>query len=800
MKATIEWLSDFVEIDCEIHKLADLMTMSGFEVEAVERLGEGLEKIIVGEIMEVSPHPTVKGLTVSKVAAGSSTVTIVSSAPNISVGLKGPLALPGTRLPGGIEVGKRAFEGVESVGVLLAEDEIGLTADHSGIMVLPAASKTGRPITEAMNLVDWLLDVGVTPNRADCLSIIGLAREIAALTNVPLKKREITVVEEGPDINTLTSVQVIDKDLCPRYTARIVQNIAIKQSPFWMRLRLKRLDLRDISNAVDITNYVMLEYGQPMHAFDYELLAENRIVVKRAAEGERFYTLDAVERTLDKDVLMICDGEKTVGIGGVMGGANSEIQDDTKNVLLEAAFFHPPSIRRTAKKLNLPSEAAFRFERGVDPVGVVEANNRAAELMRELAGGVIARGMIDIVGEIPRARPLTIRTARTKKIMGFEVTTDETKDYLKRLQIEVTGETTDSVTAVPPPYRMDLEREIDLIEEVGRLKGFELIPETLPEIGMEFTEKSPIRTLTQRVSDVMLSAGFNEVITYSFIAADSFDRLGLPEGDARRTAIVLKNPMNEDMAVMRTELIPSILKTCVTNINYLNYDVRIFEIARVFRTNEKGLPREEEHLCALISGKRHPKQWGMPAVDVDFYDIKGIWETIVDKLGLLEIEYTDNGGYPYLDAEQSCAIVSGKTPIGCIGKVDPETMKRFDLGRDAYVLEANLSALLGCAAREIAFKPISRFPSVQRDISMMVGGDVKSGEIVETISAAGDALIRDVTIFDMYQGKQIQQDKKSLALTVRYQSEERTLTDDEVNVVHGRVIDALKKRLDVQIR
>ena len=800
MKATIEWLSDFIDIDLDVHKLADLMTMSGLEVEATQRLGEGLEKILVGEILEVKAHPKEEGLTVSKVAAGGSAVTIVSSAPNIRIGLKTPLALPGVRLPGGIEVDTRTFQGVESVGVLLAEDEMGLTSDHSGVMELPETSRVGKPLTEALNLTDWLLDIGVTPNRADCLSIIGLAREISALTNVPLKKREIKVIEEGPDIHTLTSVQVIDKELCPRYTARVVQGINIKKSPFWMRLRLKRLDLRDISNVVDITNYIMLEYGQPMHAFDYHLLSENRIVVKRAAKGETFFTLDAIERTLDEDVLMICDGQKPVGIGGVMGGANSEIQDDTSSVVLEAAYFHPPSIRRTSRKLGLSTEAAFRFERGVDPVGVVDAANRAAELMRELAGGVIARGMIDVVGGIPLPKPLTIRSSRAKKVMGFDVTTAEIKGFLQRLQLEVQGEGGDSVTVLPPTFRMDLEREIDLIEEVARLKGFEHIPETLPRIGMDYWERSPIRTLTERVSEVMLSCGLSETITYSFIGADSFDKLGLARDDPRRTAIVLKNPMSEDMGVMRTTLIPSMIKTCVTNINYLNYDVRIFEIARVFTPGPKGLPREDEYLCALISGRRYPRQWGMPVVEVDFYDVKGIWETIVDKLGLLEIEYVENADYPYLDGEQSCMIVSGTRPIGCIGKIDRDVMNYFDLGRDAYVLEVNLSELLNCAVREVTFRPVSRFPSILRDISLVVDRAVKSRQIVEVISGAKDTLIKGVTIFDMYQGKQIQEDKKSLALTVRYQSEDRTLTDDEVNEMHSRVIDILKERLGVQIR
>ncbi len=385
-------------------------------------------------------------------------------------------------------------------------------------------------------------------------------------------------------------------------------------------------------------------------------------------------------------------------------------------------------------------------------------------------------------------------------IMGFDITTAQIKGFLQRLQLEVKDETADSVTVLPPPFRMDLEREIDLIEEVARLKGFEHIPETLPRIGMDYWERSPIRTLTEQVSEVMLSHGLSETITYSFIGGDSFDKLGLAGDDPRRKAILLKNPMSEDMSVMRTILIPSMIKTCVTNINYLNYDVRLFEIARVYVPGEKGLPREDEHLCALISGKRYQRQWGLPAVDVDFYDIKGIWETVVDKLGLLEIEYIENADYPYLDGEQSCTIVSRSTPIGSMGRIDREVMKSFDLGRDAYVLEVNLSGLLDCAVRQVAFKAVSRFPSVLRDISLVVDRAVKSREIVEAISGAGDTLIKGVTIFDMYQGKQIQEDKKSLALTVRYQSEDRTLTDDEVNNMHGRVIDVLKERLGVQIR
>ena len=455
MKATLNWLRDFVDIEMDVYKLADLLTMSGLEVEEVMKLGEGLGKVVVGEIIEVNPHPDDEKLFVATVYDGSDKLKIVSAAPNTNVGLKTALAHSGLTLPNGMKIDKRKFKGVKSLGVLLAEDELGLTHDHTGLIVLPKDASPGRPITEVLDIEDYLLDIGISPNRADCLSILGLARDISAITDVPLRPPKLKVVEKGPDIGGLTSVDVIDKDLCPRYSARVIQDIKIRQAPLWMRMRLCSLDVRDINNIVDITNYVMLEYGQPLHAFDYNLLYENRIVVRRAKVGEKFFTLDAIERNLNPDVLMICDGEKSIGIGGVMGGANSEIQDDTETVLLESAHFYPPSIYKTSRTLGLPTEAAFRFERGVDPGGTVAAADRAASLMAEMADGIIAKGVIDVKGDIPVRPTIKIRTERTKKIVGFEVTTKEIEKCLKRLLIEIVDKKDDSVSAKPPSYRLD---------------------------------------------------------------------------------------------------------------------------------------------------------------------------------------------------------------------------------------------------------------------------------------------------------------------------------------------------------
>ena len=797
MKTTLQWLREFVDIDMDVGPFADLLTMSGLEVEGVVRLGEGLDNIIVGEIVETGQHPKLSTLSVAKVHTGSQNVEIVSSAPNVTVGLKTALALPGTRLPGGMTVEKRKFKGVESVGVLLAEDELGITQDHSGLIELPDSAQPGQAIDSVLDVSDYLFDIAITPNRADCLSIIGIARDISAILDTPLHIPKITLPETGDDITSLTSVVVIDKDLCPRYAARVIQNISIKKSPLWMRMRLSALGVRDISNIVDISNYVMLEYGQPLHAFDYHLLEENRIVVKRAKQGDTFYTLDAIERTLTDDILMICDGNRYVAIGGIMGGANSEIQDDTDTVLLESAFFHPPSIHRSARYLGLMTEAAYRFERGVDPGGQVTAVDRATQLMVELAEGKAAKGVIDETGPVPVRPTIHLRPERVRKIIGVDVTTEEVADFMTRLSMDVKKKKDGTFDVTPPSYRLDLDREIDLIEEVARIKGYDKIPETLPEIAMGHEDRTEHEKLQGRVFDVMISEGFSEIITYSFIERDTFERLGIKNG----SSVELKNPMSEDMAVMRTTMIPGMVKAAVGNMNHLNTDLKLFEIARVYipRKKEK-LPDEPYMLSALISGDRFPRQWGREVEPMDFFDLKGTWETLIEKIGILDVSYDDASSISYLDSVESCVIKIGGNTVGVMGKLAEGVAERYDLNRTVYVLEVNLTALELVEKELISYTHIPRYPPVLRDIALVVAENVRSRDIVETVRGATGDIGRDITVFDVYTGKQIEAGKKSLALSVTYQSDERTLTDEEVNDVHGKVIDMLEKTLSVQIR
>jgi len=796
MKTTLEWLREFVDIDMDVEPFSDLLTMSGLEVEEVVRLGEGLEKIIVGEIIEVSAHPESDTLSVAKVSAGSQTVEIVSSAPNVTVGLKTALALPGTRLPGGITVEKRKFKGVESTGVLLAEDELGITQDHSGLIELPKSAKAGRPIDEILEVSDYLFDISITPNRADCLSVIGIARDVAAILKKPLTIPKIKLPEEGDDITSLTSIEVIDKDLCPRYAARIIQGITIKQSPLWMKIRLNALGVRDINNIVDISNYVMLESGQPLHAFDYHLLEENRIVVKRAKQGDTFFTLDAVERKLTDDILMICDGKRYVAIGGIMGGANSEIQDDTDTVLLESAFFHPPSIHRSARYLGLMTEAAYRMERGVDPGGQVSAVDRATQLMVELADAKAAKGVIDVIGPIPVRPTIHLRLERARKIIGFDVTGEEIADIMTRLSMDVKKKK-GALEVTPPSYRLDLDREIDLIEEVARIKGYDEIPGTLPEISMGYEDRTDHEKLMRLAFDVMISEGFSEIITYSFIERDTFERLGIKNG----SAVELANPMSEEMAIMRTTLIPGVIKAAVGNMNHLNTDLKLFEIARAYipRKDEK-LPEEPYILSALISGDRFPRQWGQDVRPVDFFDLKGVWETLIKRIGISDVTYEGGDGISYLDSVESCVIKAGGSIVGVLGRLDEIVAERYDLSRTVYVMEVNLTALERMEKEVVTYTPIPRYPPVLRDIALVVAEGVKSRDIVETVRNTTGDIGRSITVFDVYTGKQIETGKKSLALSVTYQSDERTLTDEEVNDVHGKVIDVLEKTLSVQIR
>ncbi|HSR11906.1 MAG TPA: phenylalanine--tRNA ligase subunit beta, partial [Thermodesulfobacteriota bacterium] len=600
MKLSYEWLKDYVDVSLPASELADVLTHSGLEVEAVTEWKPEFRGVIVARLESFERLPSSDHLSLCRVSDGSRLYSVVCGAPNVRSGELVALAVEGAVLPGGERIGKTSFQGISSEGMLCSEKELGLSEEASGIMFLGNSARPGSTLQEAMPLQDWILDVNITPNRSDCLCVIGLAREVAALTGRRLRLPEPRLEEAGETAETLTSVQIDRPDLCPRYAAKLILGIRIAASPFWMRRRLEALGVRAISNIVDVTNYVMLEMGQPLHAFDFERLEEKRIVVRTAAPGATFTTLDGTARRLPRESLMICDGKKPVALAGIMGGLNSEVEPDTGNILLESAYFDPMGIRRTSKQLGLATEASIRFERGIDPNGCLRAAERASGLMRDLAGGAIARGAVDNYARRIHPVRIPLRVPRVNQILGTELSGAEIRRYLESLDIPIEQEGADRITAVPGTYRVDLTREIDLVEEVARLHGFNRIPATLPSGTVAPRKKTELEEASWKARELLVGFGFREAINYSFMSTRMIRALRIPDDDRRARPLPIQNPLSEEQAVMRTTLIPGLLQAAKLNFNRQNLDLKLFELGRVFfpRAGEE-LPLEVENLAGL---------------------------------------------------------------------------------------------------------------------------------------------------------------------------------------------------------
>jgi phenylalanyl-tRNA synthetase beta chain len=613
MKFTINWLREYIDIDLGPKEIADHLTMLGLEVDACLPCYPDLTGVVVARIVAVSPHPNADKLVLCDVDLGQERKRVVCGAPNARVGLITALALPGAVLPGGFTIKTAKIRGEESCGMLCSAQELGLAEGQAGIMELPADLTPGQNLSQAMGLVDTMIEVDLTPNRPDCASVLGIAREMGGV----IGKRIMPPVKAVPVLageNLPFSVEVQSAGDCPRYAARLIKNVRIKPSPWWLQQRLLAVGMRPINNIVDITNFVMLEYGQPLHAFDFRKLAGSRIVVRRALPDESLVTLDGIEHPLDREMLMICDGEKPVAIAGIMGGANSEVDAETTDILLESACFAAIGIRRTASRLNMSTEASYRFERGIDPHGVPNAMERAVQLMADLAGGEIVPGGVDFREGLVDPAPITLRGGRTRALLGMDLTLDRIAGALGSIEIEAERIGDDTLLVTPPSFRVDLEREIDLIEEVARIVGYNLLPTTLPMVPMNFSEPDPFRMLRKKVANTLISLGFYEAINYSFVAPQHADLLGLAVDDVRRQSVHLLNPLAEDQSVLRTMLLPGLLENLRRNVNHQSHDVRLFEIGKVFHpcetppenSLESGQPVEPFRLAAIISGRRYP--------------------------------------------------------------------------------------------------------------------------------------------------------------------------------------------------
>ncbi|MFP4037276.1 MAG: phenylalanine--tRNA ligase subunit beta [Desulfobacteraceae bacterium] len=809
MRLTYNWLKDYVDTEAEPQELADLLTMAGLEVEAVEPLGKGLQGVIAGRVISIEEHPNADNLSICMVETGAGQVPVVCGAPNLKVGMAVPYSPPGTRLPNGMVVREARIRGVESRGMLLAEDEMGLTDDHSGLMVLPERTDPGTPIERAAPVIDWAMEIGITPNRPDCTSVIGIAREVAAKSGarlrLPTEHKEINRLGPG-SIDEQTSVKVDDPEGCPRYTAGLVKGVRIGPSPFWMRYRLYCSGIRCISNVVDITNYVLLEMGQPLHAFDFHRLRGHRILVRRAAEGELFTTLDGQERRLSSADLMICDAEGPVGLAGVMGGLNSEIQEDTEDVLVESACFDPVTIRRTAKRLGLSTEASYRFERGVDIEGADRALYRSLELLEEIALGAVVPGILDIYPSPYNPCEIILRVDKTNELLGTALPPQTMSSHLESLGIEVAGDSDgNTLRARPPSFRVDLKREVDLVEEVARMEGYDHIPVTYPAVRPSEEPDPAEVSLGDRVRDVMVGFGFTEVITFSFISMDAPDLLGAPEGSRLRATVPLVNPLSRDQGIMRTTLLPGLLQALSWNTAHGERNLKLFEWGKVYlRVEGAELPDERLALAGAISGASEPRTLYCQGREADFFDVKGVVEGLLVDLGLEEPVFeaaSEDTPPPGLNPRAAARVLVEGVSAGTLGECDPGVAERWGLKSEkVFLFELDIPVVMKGMPLEHRHRPFARFPAVIRDLCVVLDNRVESADVRRLIQEAGGDLVESVDLFDLYRGDQIGPSEKALTFRISFRSRERTLDGREVNLLHEKIVRKIEEKAGGRLR
>jgi len=799
MKASISWLKDYTSINMDVPPLADALTMAGLEVEAVtDRFGY-MDKVVVGRIIEIEPHPNDDKLKLVKVDVGTQTLAVVCGAPNVSNDILAPVALPGTVFPNGFTLEKSLIRNVESEGMICSEAELGLGKDKSGIMILSPSLHVGEKLSKALDLSDAVIEVDLTPNRPDCLSMIGVAREICGIQKTKIQYPDMSLSDSKDDITGFTSVTIKAPDHCPRYAARLLTDITVGPSPFWLADRLMSVGMKPINNIVDITNFVLMETGQPLHAFDYDHLAENRIVVRRANEGELFTTLDMNERKLTSDMLMICDGEKPVAVGGVMGGLNSEIEETTTKVLIESAYFDPVSIRKTSKKLGLSTEASHRFERGVDPEGIVSALNRAARLMAEIAGGKLIDGIIDEYPKKIPAKAIILKIKETNRLLGIDLNRDAIKELLESIEFSVKKINAGTLKVDPPSFRVDIERPEDLMEEVARLSGYNNIPTTFPAMPAKAGKPVKLLDARSRIMHLMTGFGFFETINYSFINRLSCNRLNLPSSDYRRNTVSILNPLTEDQAVMRTSLVPGLLETVYRNISKQQKNLKLFEIGKVYiKKGEDNLPDETEMIAGLWTGARIDASWYAKETPCDFFDIKGVVEGLLKGLNIDSIRFSSLADdlCVYTKPGYTARIFSDKELLGLVGELHPLVLRNFDLKQAVYLFELNINSLIKLLHETRQSKPIPKFPAVPRDITIIVNKNAESGAILECIESIKEQLIKNIQLFDVFTGDPIPPGKKSVSIRVTYRSNKKTLEDEDVGNIHKAITDRLIKEFD----
>lgn len=803
MKISLNWLKKYVDFKSSPEELAESLTMAGLEVESIEYPFEYLKDVITGKIEKITPHPDADKLRICMVnTGGDENLQIVCGAPNVYEGMTGPVALPGTELPGGLKLKKSKIRGMASFGMLCSAKELDLTDDSSGIMDLDKEIKPGTPLLDALGLTDAVLEVDLTPNRADCLSMIGVAREVAAIENSNAKLPDAEKYSDKKNkgkITDIAAVEVKDTDLCPKYCARLIENVKIKPSPWYIQQRLLSAGLRPLNNIVDITNYIMLETGQPLHAFDFNELGGSKIVVQRAGENEKFVTLDGKERTLDSEMLMICDAQRKVAVAGVMGGENSEVTQKTTSVLLESAYFYPPSVRRTAKKIGLSTDASHRFERGIDTGSVEYAMNRAAELIEEVSEGKTIEGYLDSQTEEFKKTVITFDTDACNKRLGIELSPEESASYLESVGFKVADKTANKTEVKVPSYRVDVERPEDLSEEIARRFGYNKIKTTFPGSVSAEAENVPEFDLRLEIKDALQSLGFNEVINYSFTGPSLLEKT-LFDSSIKENSVKILNPLSEDQSLMRTDLVPEILGNIADNIAKQTFSLKLFEVGQVFfpDSDKINLSSQKEIISAAWTGSRRKSSWDEKSPDTDFFDIKGVAEAFFEKFNITP-EFVKSETAPcYSRPGASADILINNKKAGFICEIHHTVIKNLDINQPVFVFQTYLNDILKNKQLSFLSGEIPKFPAVSRDITIITPTETATGDIINFFSSQDENLLESVELFDVYQGKPIAENEKSLSFRLTYRSNTDTLKDKQINKVHEKLTSKLLKNFNIR--
>ncbi|MCR5736799.1 MAG: phenylalanine--tRNA ligase subunit beta [Eubacterium sp.] len=804
MNTPLSWIKAYVpDLECTDQEYMDAMTLSGTKCEGFERLDADLEKIVVGQIEKIERHPDADKLVVCQVNVGTETVQIVTGAPNVAEGQKIPVVLDGGRVagghdgsktPGGIKIKKGKLRGVPSYGMMCSIEELGSSTDfypeapEDGIYIFDDSVEVGADAVEVLGLHDTVFEYEVTSNRVDCYSVLGIAREAAATFKKPFVAPEVKETGTEGDVNDYISVEVKDADLCSRFCARVVKNVKIGPSPEWMQRRLSACGIRPINNLVDITNYVMEEYGQPMHAYDLSTIADNKIVVRRAQDGEKFVTLDGQERTLDSEMLMICDGEKPVGLAGIMGGENSMITDNVETMLFEAACFDGTNIRLSSKRVGLRTDASGKFEKGLDPNNAEAAINRACQLIEELGAGEVVAGIVDVYPEKREPRTIQFDADKVNKIIGFNLSEEQMISYFPALELKYDAETK-MITV--PTFRQDLIGMCDIAEEIARFYGYDNIPTTLPSGEATTGKLSEKLRIDEIARSVALYCGFSQGMSYSFESPKVFDKLLLPADSELRQAIEISNPLGEDFSVMRTTSLDGMLTSLATNYNRRNKDVRLFEMGNVYLP--KALPLTE------LPDERMQYTLGFYG-DGDFFTMKGVVEEFLDQVGMKKkVSYDGKAGKSFLHPGRQANIIYEDTVIGFLGEVHPAVSENYDMKGRAYIAVIDMPYVYEMADFTIKYDGIAKFPAVTRDISMVVPKEIPVGQIEEVIEQKAGKILESYNLFDIYEGDQIKEGFKSVAYSIVFRAKDRTLEDADVQASMNKILKALEE-LGIELR